>query len=346
MHKKISFGLNRLDFRSPDSFASDVRRLERLGWDYAFIPSSPLLMKDPYVMLAEGLRRSEQLTLGTLIENPVMRDPAVIAGSIATVDSIDPGRTLLGLGIGDTAVRLMGRRPATVLELENATKTITSLLSGESVEVNAARSAKLRHSPSKSEDRPPVWIAAQGPKTLRMAGRVADGVFIRVGTHPANLKHAIKQVHQGASEVGRDKEDVEIAAIFHTILEENADHALSIARATAAGYYEHTASLFETANLDWNGPRVDELRMKVWPDFHHAADMKSAGKLVSFLSEESASAFSLRGSASQISEQLSRIIEQEPSIGLVIPHPMPTPGSEGLITYTETLAKEVIPYFK
>ena len=106
---QVAFGLNRLDLRSPERFAADAARLEALGWRYGFIPSSPLLVQDPYVMLAQGLRNTRSIVLGPLIENPVMRHPAVIAGSIATVDRVDPGRTVLGMGVGDTAVRLMGK---------------------------------------------------------------------------------------------------------------------------------------------------------------------------------------------------------------------------------------------
>ena len=58
MTQPAFFGLNRLDLRSPPHFAADAARLESLGWSYGFIPSSPLLVLDPYVMLAEGLRNT------------------------------------------------------------------------------------------------------------------------------------------------------------------------------------------------------------------------------------------------------------------------------------------------
>jgi hypothetical protein len=44
------FGLNRFDFSSVQHFATDVRRAEQLGWDYAFIPDSQLRRGDIYVM--------------------------------------------------------------------------------------------------------------------------------------------------------------------------------------------------------------------------------------------------------------------------------------------------------
>ena len=145
-------------------------------------PDSQLRRRDTYVLLAAAARATERITLGPLLANPVNRHPSVTASSIATIDELAPGRVVLGWGVGDTAVRLAGLKPARVAELEASTRLMRALLDGEAVEVGAARPARLPH------HRPvPIWIAAGGPRTLRMAGGVADGVFIRVGTHPANI---------------------------------------------------------------------------------------------------------------------------------------------------------------
>src|SRR4029453_2300892 len=99
--------------------------------------------------------------------------------------------------VGDTAVRLAGLKPARIAELESSTRLMRALLDGQEVEVGAARPAKLPHA------RPvPIWIAAGGPKTLRMAGGVADGVFIRVGTHRANIAASVEQIRAGAAAAG------------------------------------------------------------------------------------------------------------------------------------------------
>ncbi len=148
-----AFGLNRFNYTSPSAFAADAQRAEALGWDYSFIPSSPLRRQDPYVHLAFAATQTERIGLGPLIENPVMRHPSVMASSIATVEALAPGRTILAYGVGDTAVRLMGKRPATVAELEAATVMTRRLLAGEELEVNAARPACLEHAMLV-----PVWI--------------------------------------------------------------------------------------------------------------------------------------------------------------------------------------------
>ena len=315
-----AFGLNRFDYSSPQAFAADARRAEELGWDYAFIPSSPLLLQDPYVNLAFAAVATSRIGLGPLIETPMMRNPAVMASSIATVEGLAPGRTLLGYGVGDTAVRLMGKRPTRVAELEEATVLTRRLLAGEEIDVKAARPAVLRHA------RPvPVWIAAGGPRTLRMAGRVADGVFIRVGRHEANIRTAIEAVHQGAAEAGRDPADIKIALILHTILTDDLDRAALISRSMAAGYYEYSPALFDPPGFAWDGPDIEELKKQVLPDFHHAADLEASGRVVSFLSDAIADAFSLFGTPAMIAEQLHRVLGFGHKIDMVIPHPMPTP---------------------
>ena len=337
----LSFGLNRLNTRSPKHFADDAKKLENLGWDYGFIPSSPLLVEDPYVLLATALEATSCIKLGPLIENPIMRHPAVIAGSIATVDRLAPGRAILGMGVGDTAVRLMGKKPASVQELKNSIETIQGLLNNRPVDVDAPQPAKLRHASPV-----PVWIAAQGPKTLRMAGQVCDGVFIRVGTHEENLRIAVEAVHEGAKEVGRDVKDITIGCVFHTVLDEDTSRAERIGRAMAAGYYEYSPHLFRNLDLDWNGPDIELLKTKVWPDFHHAANLERAGNVVKFLPDEAAHAFCLHGDFKAIINQIETIMNYQLPISVIIPHPVPNP-SKGSPTYSyaDRFAKEVFPAF-
>ena len=334
--RSVAFGLNRLDLRSPAHFTADAARLEALGWRYGFIPSSPLLVPDPYVMLAHALQATDAIVLGPLIENPVMRHPAVIAGSIATVDNIQPGRTLLGMGVGDTAVRLMGKRPASVAALEHAVKAIRALNSGAALAVDAERPARLRHAAPV-----PVWIAGQGPRTLEMAGRVADGVFVRVGVHPENLRLAVDAVRAGERAAGRAVGEVRIGCVFHTVFGEDAAKVSRIARAVAAGYYEYSPRLFANIGLPWDGEDMAQLKRRVWPDFHHARDMEAAGDVVAFLPDAAANAFALRGPFEAIREQLSAILDLGLPIEIVVPHPVPTPAP-GELDYARRFAEGVM----
>lgn len=333
------FGLNRFDWRSPDNFAADVARAERLGWNWALIPASSMKIQDPYVNLAFAATRTETIGLGVLLDNPVVRHPAVLASSGATLERLAPGRTLLTLGVGDTAVRLVGARPAKVATLEAATSLVRELMTGEPVEVGAAHPARIEY-PATT----PVWIAADGPRTLRMAGRVADGVFLRVGTHPANLRNAYDEVCAGAREAGRDPGEVKIGLIFHVVLEEDADKAALIARSMAAGYYEYSPMLFDGPGFSWDGPPCEELKASVWPDFHHHPRLEESGALVSFLSDEIADAFAVHGNAEAVADQLARALDQGVPCDILVPHPMPSPRFKGpRPDYMERFAGEVLP---
>jgi len=337
------FGLNRFDTRSVDAFAADVRRAETLGWDAALQPDSQLRRRDTYVLLAAAARATERITLGTLLANPVNRHPTVTASSISTIDELAPGRTLLGWGVGDTAVRLAGLKPARVKELEESTRLVRALLDGKEVGVGADRRARLPH------HRPvPIWIAAGGPRTLRMAGGIADGVFIRVGTHRANIARAVEAIRAGARDAGRDPSTVGVGAVFHTVFVDDPGRALTIGKSMAAGYYEYSPMLFEAPRLDWPGPAPETLKRdkQVWPDFHHAADLEASGRVVDFLPEAAADAFCLRGGAAGIVEQALDVLRSAPvAFDYVVLHPVPDPTTpdDPERGYMARVAREVLP---
>jgi 5,10-methylenetetrahydromethanopterin reductase len=337
------FGLNRFDSRSIAALATDVRRAETLGWDAAWIPDSQLRRRDTYVMLAAAAQVTERITLGPLLANPMNRHPTVTASSIATIDELAPGRTALGWGVGDTAVRLAGLRPARIAELESSTRLMRALLDGLEVDVGAARPARLPH------HRPvPIWIAAGGPKTLRMAGGVADGVFIRVGTHPANIARSVQMIREGAVAAGRDPSTIGLGAIFHTVFVDDRERALLMGKSMAAGYYEYSPALFDPPGLTWSGPDPEKLKHdgKVWPDFHHCADLELSGRAVDFLPGAAADAFSLHGGAAEIVAQLVAALLASPArFDHVVLHPIPDPvkPEDHEHGYKARVAREILP---
>ena len=130
------------------------------------------------------------------------------------------------------------------------------------------------------------------------------------------------------------------------MLDDDPARALLIGKSMAAGYYEFSPHLFATAGLAWNGPDVHELQRLVHPDFHHHPDPTESGRIVDFLPEAAADAFSVRGNAAQVAEQLVAALSQGIPFEIVVPQPVPTPPppkpGDGP-TYMERIAREVIP---
>lgn len=333
----VSIGLNRWDWRTPSTFVDSVRHGEAAGIDHCFLPVNPLSVWDPYVLMTAAAMATDTIRFGPLLETPMLRPPAVAAGSIASLAEISGGRAMLTYGIGDTAVRYLGRRPARLAELEEATVQAKAYLAGDRLEVGAASPAWLRHA------RPaPVWLACGGPKSLRMAGRVADGVFLRVGTHPANLQTAVEAVKEGAREAGRDPSEVALAAIVHTCRSQDTAEIRAISRSMAAGFYEYSPALFSQAGFEWNGTPIETLKKQLWPDFHHASDLVAAGQLVDFLSDEVAASFSFFGSAADVSAQMRALLDQVPELEILVPHPVPMPVRDELRDYVDWLSGSVL----
>ena len=131
-----------------------------------------------------------------------------------------------------------------------------------------------------------------------------------------------------------------LGLVLHWATSEDPVELRAISRALAAGFYEYSPGLFETAGLAWQGPPIAELKRAVWPDFHHAADLVRAGGLVEFLSDEAAESFSLFGSAEDVASQLRRALSEAPGVEWVVPHPVPPPqpGSP----YKRWLAEQVM----
>lgn len=335
----MRFAINRLDMSSARGFAHSATRAEALGWAMGLLPCNPLKVPDPYVSLALAALQTETLQLGTLLDTPVIRHPSALAGSICTVAELAPGRIHLGLGIGDTAVRFNGLAPASSAAIAEAVKTTRALINGESVDVGALHPARL------SAPRPvPVWMAAQGPKNLRMAGRLADGVWIRVGRDAANLEMAWAAVCAGAEEAGRVVEDLQIGLIFHTAVCDQPADARLIGKAIAAGYYEYSEFLFDAPGFTWSGPDPHQLRPQVYPDFLHHRDPVAAGRLVDFLPDEVADAFALYGSWADIGQQLKDTLAHCPMpVNYVLPHPVLPLGSE--VDYLHDCAQHLLRNF-
>jgi alkanesulfonate monooxygenase SsuD/methylene tetrahydromethanopterin reductase-like flavin-dependent oxidoreductase (luciferase family) len=158
----------------------------------------------------------------------------------------------------------------------------------------------------------------------------------------------VQAIHDGAAAAGRDPSTVGLGAIFHTVFVDDRARALLMGKSMAAGYYEYSPMLFDPPGLSWTGPDPETLKhdQKVWPDFHHSADLESSGRVVDFLPEAAADAFSLHGDASEIVTQLLGVLRSSPAaFDHVVLHPIPDPGKpeDHEHGYKARVAREILP---
>ena len=183
----------------PDRIVSLARQAEGAGFSHGWIFDSHVLWQEPYPLLTLIAANTRRLRLGTCVTNPVVRDPTVTASLLATLNRISEGRMDCGIGRGDSSRRVMGKKPTTLENLEEAVGVIRDLNSGKQITYEGH---PIQMSWADSGV-PPIWVAGYGPKALRCAGRIGDGVILQF-SDPHLVKWCLGFVKEGAEEVGRD----------------------------------------------------------------------------------------------------------------------------------------------
>ncbi len=155
--------------------------------------------RDVFLTLALAAERTSRLVLYPATTNPVTRHPMVLASLAHSLEEIAPARARLTVGPGYLAVGNIGRPRATVSAMRRAIVTIRRLLRGEQVDFNGVET-RLRNL---SDQPPPVFITAAGPRMVELAGEVADGAMLLVGLHPRAIEAARRRLEIGAARAGR-----------------------------------------------------------------------------------------------------------------------------------------------
>jgi 5,10-methylenetetrahydromethanopterin reductase len=187
-----------------------IQLAEQLGFRSAWVNDSQCTGREAGITLGAAAAATRRIRLGTAVTNPFTRHLTVTASAFYSLDELSGGRAALGLGRGELSVRLTGTRRASYAELEHAVRTLRALLAGESVVFDGH---PVRLAPAAASPRHiPIYVSAIGPRSLRLAGQVADGVILTVGAHPADVAAALATVEDGARSVGRSLADLHVVA--------------------------------------------------------------------------------------------------------------------------------------
>src|SRR5689334_1860613 len=176
-----------------------ARQAEAAGFTYSWFFDSHILWQDAYPLMTLVAANTKRMRFGTCVTNPVVRDPTVTASLLATLNRISGGRMDLGIGRGDSSRRVMGKKPTTLENLEAAVQVVRDLTAGKQI-VYEDHSIQMTWADSGV---PPVWIAGYGPKALRCAGKIGDGVVLQFAD-PHLIKWCLGFVREGAEQAGRD----------------------------------------------------------------------------------------------------------------------------------------------
>ena len=202
-----------------------ARRAETYGFSHVWTFDSHILWEEPYVIYSKILDETRKVIVGPMVTNPATRDITVTASVFSTLNEMYGNRTVIGIGRGDSAVRVTNGKPVSVAELRQAVVDIKGLVNGESIEYNG-NSLRL---PWAGASRTDVYVAAYGPKVLALAGEVGDGFILQLAD-PSIAEWTIKAVRDAASAAGRNPDDIYICVAAPAYVTDGSPEALAHAR--------------------------------------------------------------------------------------------------------------------
>lgn len=174
------------------------RQAELAGFDYAWFFDSHVLWPECYTTMARCMEHVSRLRFGPCVTNPSIRDWTVAASTFATLARMSGHRFDLGVGRGDSSLRMLGRKPARISEMVEFARTVKKLVAGQPVQYQG-QEVQLTWANSDM----PVWMAAYGPKALAAAGQNADGLVLQIAD-PWLVEWFIRQALEARRAASRD----------------------------------------------------------------------------------------------------------------------------------------------
>lgn len=225
--------------------ASRAHIAEECGYYGFFVGESQWNTLDPFQTLTFCATRTRTIRLGTGVTSMLFRSPYQLANAAATLNHISNGRAILGIGTGDEPE--LGFKSTKMDRFEDELKRIRVLLHGGSLPFVSVEGKNVEESLTAGRLPVPLFIAAEGPRTLELAGRVADGVILGTGFDQDVLKWAKGKVSQGAIKAGRSPKDIEILVAGMIVIDSNGSKAKDLARRRIANRaYHNFRSTLET----------------------------------------------------------------------------------------------------
>ena len=217
-----------------------AQRAEALGFEAIFFADSQMNNVDPYQAMALCALHTKTLRLGTAVTNMVYRDPTITANSFATLNEISAGRAIIGMGTGDGPVYSLGRTATKLADFEVGLRRIRDLLHSRGIDVPKSSERAGGNVQLKVGKRPvPIYISAEGPKTLRVAGRVCDGVILGTGFDQRVIDWARQRIADGALEAGRTIGEIDIMPAGMIVVDDDGDRARKRVRSRMANRAHH-----------------------------------------------------------------------------------------------------------
>jgi 5,10-methylenetetrahydromethanopterin reductase len=215
---------------------------DRLGY-HACYSADEIYHKDAWLLFSALAERTERIRLGPCVAPIYMREPTYIAQLAATLDELSEGRAEVVFGIGNIAmleqygVEWRGTRP--IARLREAHQVMRTFLDEGSIDFEGDfyRYSGVTTAARPVQEHLPLKIGAMGgPKSMELAGEIADGLHTACAYSPAALEYAVKHFRAGAERAGRSSEGLDLGDSLLGAIAPDREVARRAGRTLAAFY--------------------------------------------------------------------------------------------------------------
>jgi len=279
-------------------------KAEAAGLSHVWSFDSHLLWQEPYVIYSQILAHTERVIVGPMVTNPGTRDATVTASTFATLNEMYGNRTICGIGRGDSARRTLGLPPMNLAELKESVEVIRELANGREA---TYRGGTLRF-PWVKNSSLEVWVAAYGPKALKLTGEVADGFILQL----ADLDIAewmIRTVRAAAAEAGRDPAAVKFCVAAPAYVGDGLTHQREQTRWFGGMVGNHVADIVRRYGDSGAVPQALTDYIRGRQGYDYSEHGRAGNPHADFVPDEIVDRFCVLGPAEAHIEKLNRLKE-------------------------------------
>ncbi len=312
-------------------------RAERNGFSHGWTFDSHVLWQEPFVIYSLMLAATERMTIGPMVSNPGTRDWTVLASMFATLNQHFGPRTVLGMGRGDSALRVIGKPPASLAELEQSVDVIRRLVAGEEVDYQGT---PVRIPWVGDGSALPVWLAAYGPRMLALTGRIADGYVLQLAD-PQILEWTLGAVRAAAAAAGRNPDEISVCVVAPAYVGDNLADQRDQLRWFGGMVGNHVVDLVNRYGNDPSKvPAVLSEYIRAREAYDYAHHGRSGNPTTDFVSDEIIDRFCILGPVERHIERLEELRELGvDQFGVYLMHD----NQEGTL---DAYGEQVIPHFR
>jgi alkanesulfonate monooxygenase SsuD/methylene tetrahydromethanopterin reductase-like flavin-dependent oxidoreductase (luciferase family) len=308
-----------------------ITHAENLGYTFCWVADTQMIRSNPWAVLALAAQQTRSIRLGTGLAVGGLGLAPVTANGIATINRLAPGRTFLGIGTGNTAMRMIGQKPMRVQAFAEYLRVVRGLLRGEEVDytlngvTHPIRFQMRQYHYVDVEHDIPIYVGGFGPRAQALAGELGDGLITGL-PRGGSMPQALANVRQGAERAGRSLDHFYTTALVNLVMLEPGESLTSerVIDECGAAIMANVHYLVDWVKETGNEP-PDYVRL-IWNDymaFHHSRDAARRHQQLHeshysyldpeearFVTPEMIKAFCIAGQPEEIVEQLRELERQ------------------------------------